>query len=744
MGIAPAPLWIWCLLLLVWALSAPARPAAQTFTDPMAGDGPWEVSADRIFHDQAADTYLAEGNVTIVRNQSTLTADRVHLDQKSRLAFAEGHVRLLQDRDELTGSRLQLHLDDETGTVTDGRIFLAANHFYITGREIRKTGPATYHVTDATATTCDGPDPDWSLTGKELQVTIEGYGRAKHAALWAKKMPLIYTPYMVFPVKTRRQTGLLTPEAEYSDRLGLRYLQPLFWAISDSTDATLFVDHMSQRGTRLGGEFRYMAGEKAQGTLMLDGFTDRRSDTGEHDTTERWGYGDDRFLRPNHDRYWLRAKVDQPLPWEMMARLDLDVVSDQDYLKTFEGGHAGFEQTRDYFRNTFGRDLDDYNDPVRVNQLNINRIWTGYTFNTDVRWYDDVVRRRRQETDTTLQQLPQVTLDGTKQRLLGSSLYYDLLSSYTYFYRETGTRGHRVDLYPRAYYPMRFFKAIFVEPSAGFRQTTWHIDRFADNAPDDRTDHYRALYDLKLDMSTGFDRVFKIDTAGHDRLKHSIRPQVVYEYIPDQDQEDLPRFDDWDRIERLNRITYSLTNTLIARAPRLPGADGQVRGPQHIYTPFTRLRLEQHFDINRHNEDHPQPFSNVLAELEITPGRYGRILADGLWSPYDGQFYAYNAGVLLRSPGGHGLRVDYRFTRETEITRSLQTIDATAVWEVSQRWQLRGKYEHNLDTSERIENGVGISYRAQCWQIDLDLKDEPGNTSVAVMVHLMGLGAFGQ
>lgn len=741
----PGYLWfVFCLLVSCGLVAA--RPAAAGQPDPAATEIPWQISADRIEYDQINDEYMAEGNVTIAREQSTLTADRVRLNQTRRLAWAEGQVRLLSGRDVLSGSRLQLHLDHETGILSDGSLFFADSHFYLTGGRILKTGPDTYEVKDATATTCDGPDPDWRITSRDVRINVEGYGSARHAALWAGQVPLIYTPYLIFPVKLRRQTGLLTPEFSYSDRKGIRYLQPLFWAISDSTDATFFIDHMSERGTRLGAEYRYMASETAKGTFMLDGFEDRRVDDGQADHSQRWGYQDDGRLRPNEDRYWFRAKVDQDLPWELTARLDLDVVSDQDYLKEFQTGHGGFNQSRDYFRNTFRRDLDDFNDPVRLNQLNLNRLWTGYTFNTDVRWYDDVVKRRQSDTDDTLQQLPQVMFDGTKKRIADSPFYFDLLSSYTHFYRQDGTRGHRTDLYPRAYYPTRLFNAFFIEPSAGIRQTAWHIDSW-DNAQHNGDGHYRAIYDLKLDTSTDFFNVFDIDLAGYDRVKHSIRPQIVYEYIPDQDQENLPRFDDWDRIEARNLITYSLTNTLIARAVRNTGTSS---GPAFTYAPFLRFRLENSFDINKHNQDHPRPFSNVLAELHVRPGRYGLVQADALWSPYDSQFYAYNAGIWLNNLRGDQIRIDYRFTRESEEFSDTATllgvhaIDISAAWMVTPRWQLRGKYERNIETGNRIESGVGISYLSQCWRVDLNYREEPGDQTFAVMVHLVGLGAFGQ
>ena len=81
------------------------------------------------------------------------------------------------------------------------------------------------------------------------------------------------------------------------------------------------------------------------------------------------------------------------VPWQLLAartgarlryveldergRLDLDWVSDQDYLTEFRQGLTGFEETRDYYRDKFGRDIDDFNDPVRTNQAVVNKNWSG-------------------------------------------------------------------------------------------------------------------------------------------------------------------------------------------------------------------------------------------------------------------------------------------------------------------------------------------------------------------------------
>ncbi|MBI5062079.1 MAG: LPS-assembly protein LptD, partial [Desulfatitalea sp.] len=620
------------------------------------------------------------------------------------------NVRLVSGKDTLTGKTLQMNLDDETGRLTEGSVFLSENHFYVSGREIEKTGPQSYRVQDASLTSCDGPAPDWHITGKELEVTVEGYGFATHAALWAKKMPLIYTPYLAFPVKLKRQSGLLTPEFGLSDRRGTEYQQPVFWAINDSTDATFFTHYMSKRGTRLGAEYRYVASDLSKGTLMADGFEDREVDDGQTENSQQWGYTDDNALRPNRDRYWVRTKVDQELPAGMSAKLDLDVVSDQDYLKEFQDGVNGFDKTRAYFLDSYGRDIDDYNDPIRKNQLNVNRLWTRYAFNADARWYDDVIKRRNDAADDTLQNLPELTLDGAKQKITGTPVYFNLLTNYTNFYREEGTRGQRADLYPRVYYPTRFFDGVFVEPSAGLRQTAWHIDAWGTDPEDDRNDYYRSIYDLKLDTSTDFYRVFDMETAGYDRLKHGIKPQLIYEYIPKQDQDETAQFDfdDLDQIEAQNLITFALTNTLTARKPR----PAEAKGPEFLYNPAMRFKLAEGFDINKHKEDDPRPFTDLKAELDLTPGRYIWLDGDALWRPYDGRFYGYNAALRLWDLRGDLLSAQYRFRQEEpeEEVNGLESIQFAAVLKLNQTLGLRGHYERNIETDRLIETGVGVFY----------------------------------
>ncbi len=738
---------LWLAAAVVPMAGAPATASAESGRTPDASSEPWHIAADSIQYNQQLDLYEAYGNVSITRQGRTLTADKVRFNQKSQDAVAEGNVRMTSDQDTLSASRLDMNLATETGELVDGSIFFHQNHVYLSGDRILKTGPQSYAAEKITVTTCDGPDPDWRITGRDLRVTIEGYGFAKHAALWAGKAPVLYTPYLFFPVKLKRQSGFLMPELGYSTRKGSRYLQPFFWAINDHNDATLFADYMSQRGVRTGLEYRYILTDSSMGTLMADGFTDLKIDDGQDDNSKLWGY-DDEPLRINTDRYWVRMKQNQDLFLGLKAKLDIDVVSDQDYLKEFDSGTGGFEASQEYYLETFGRTLDEDDDPIRMNQLNINRSWRSYSFNTNMLWYDDVVKRRNDEADDTVQELPSVSFSGIKQNLAGTPLQFDLNTVYDHFYRLNGTRGQRIDLYPRIYLPLRVFEAISFEPSAGIRWTGWQTYDEDPELTEDMDDTFsRNLYDLKLDLSTELLRIFNAGPVQDDRIKHSVIPQIVYEYTPEVDQDDLPDFDDVDRIDSENQITYSLTNLFtLRRTPALVNPSTEPR-----YISFLRFKLEQSFDINEYNEDETetgdenQPFSPILAELDLTPGRYVKLDSDARYSVYGGEIVSLNAALTLWNDRKDLLKVDYRFTRpdEDEPDDGVESIRISALVHLGARWQISGAHERNIFTNEDIETLLGVGYRSQCWGVDFEYGIEDDNQSYLVKFNLLGLGSIG-
>ena len=758
---------------------SPPYTLAQTLKELLedqSDDLPWSISADSMSYDRKASLYVGKGHVVIERGATRLTAANVIFDPDDMIAQAKGNVFLSTGDDQIVCQRMKLDLKTETGTLYQGSVFLSEGHFYIRGDKIEKTGDKSYSAEKATVTTCDNEHPDWKLTARKLNITIEGYGKATHAALWAKSIPLFYTPFFLFPVKIKRQTGLLAPRMGTSTRKGLNYEQPFFWAVNDQSDMTINYNYMEKRGHQFGLEYRYLLSPDAKGLMMFDWLDDAKVDDGIGENSDRWGYTDDtnsEQIRPNNERYWFRMKHDQPLFAGYTAKLDLDIVSDQDYLPEFKKPNTGFLRSQEVYQNFFGRDFDDYTDITRKNTLNISKTWTHYNFNAGTHWTDHVVNRNLNYNDPTVQYLPSIDFNSSKHRLDKTPLNLALNTQYTYLYRQdsigrrTATGSHRMDLYPRIYLPFSLGNYLNIEPSLGARETAWLPTNDDDPEAKENETLNRELWDARLDFSNAFYRIFKPKIGTIDRIKHDIKPKITYQYLPRVDQDEYPHFDIVDRIPSKNLITYSLTNTLTYRkqAPR-PVKDNTPNIPSFnpIYHQFARLYLEQSYDLSdgkdpykclQYNEDDDinreycgdYPFSELYGRLEATPQQFLSLDVDAKWSVYDGQFKTGNLALNMWNQRQDRLKLEYRFAERTTLPNAKdntkESFYTNAILKLTNQLSLFGLWERDLYTDTELEYGGGFIYASQCWSIEAAHTVESDDHRYFLTIELYGLGKIG-
>ncbi len=697
---------------------------------------PWHISAMSVTFDTKRKLYIAEDNVIITGGKTRLEADYAEFSNKTKDAFAQGHVILISGADSISCNAMKINLATQTGTISRGTIYIQKNNFYINGENIRKTGRFTYRADKGSITSCPGDSPDWKITGDNIKVTIEGYGFARNTVLWAKKLPVIYSPFLVFPVKTKRQTGLLFPQISSSDRKGFEYEQPLFLALSRSTDATLYADYMSDRGTKAAAEYRYVLSQNSKGTVFFDFLDDSKKDDGTS-ATKNYAF-DSTPVRTNTDRFWFRMKHDQELGDGFTARLDIDVASDEDYLQEFRNGFTGYDETKKYFEKQFGRSIDEYDDTTRKNQLNISKSWDNYSFSLNALWYDNISARRQNTEDTTLQTLPGIEFDASRQQLGSTSLFYSFDSEYRSFYRQDTTstlvKGQRADVHPRVYLPMRLGRYFYFEPYAGARQTVWHTNAFTDingNSNDFRT---REMYDLGASLSTKFIKIFSPDVKFADKIQHEVVPQIEYSFIPNIIQNDLPSFDDLDRIGERNLITWSVTNYFTAKKS-FTDAKGKNRA---AYNRFAYARLYQTYDIRKKRDGASKPFSDISLDLEFTPNNRILFETDLDWSPYDTHFHKLNSRAELKDSRGDSIQAEYRYTAGS--SESLYSrVDIALTDELTSYYSV----EKNLMEEKTIETQAGIALKKSCWTLRLFASRSGGEQTIAFLINLHGIGEFG-
>lgn len=765
-----------------WPPPSPALAADTTVTGsrmvPLDPQLPWHIEADRLHYDQARAEYIAEGDVVISKQGRSIAADVVRYSEQTAMAYAEGNVVMTAGDDVMTGAYLEFDLESEKGYLDDGVVFIRENNYHIQGNRIEKVGADLYRLDQGTVTTCDGQPPDWKISGRDIKVHEDGSGTTWNAVVYVRDLPVGYLPFVSFPARNKRQSGLLYPEIGYSDRKGFSYNQPFYWAIDDESDATFYTHYMSERGLKPGLEYRYYLTREAKGALLFDFLHDDQVDDGRGSSSDDWGYDDGSgvFFRPNHDRYWFRMSHTNPLPAGFRGHVDLDVVSDQDYLRDFKKGYMGFEETELFLKNFMGRTLDDFDDPVRTNRLQVDRRWSKAYLSAGTLLYDDV--RKGQNRKEFTQRLPVVRFNAPKQKVLDSTFFYNLQSEYDNFWRDRGFGVQRTDLWPRVYYPYGFRPYFTFEPSFGLRQTTWNqykVDE-ADAWSEDEYFH-REIYDARLALSSEVYNIYETDPEAFGKIKHSVKPELAFTYVPKVDQDSLPNIDARDRLEKRTRIGYALTNTLTSKALKVSDGEpaavdeadnrGVIRSPgEYDYHDFLRFKVAQYYDFSREVFNQPyrdvHPLSPIETKLNFYPAKIISLDSEAKYDFHEDRFDLLNGGMTLSPRKKDRLSVHYRYNQDTRKTvideyetggfveqdattkeKKVSTLSAKARIGLTERLALTGAYEYDFIYDRADSYSLGFIYESQCWTVESFFGMDEEDVAVGLRIRLHGIGEFG-
>src|SRR6185312_16343816 len=112
---------------------------------------------------------------------------------------------------------------------------------------------------DVTFTTCPANDESWNLKAKDITLdTRAKVGEARDAKINFMGVPILYLPYVSFPLGDERKSGFLFPTLGTSSRSGVMLSVPYYWNIAPNMDFTAEPFYYSRRGVDLGGDFRYL------------------------------------------------------------------------------------------------------------------------------------------------------------------------------------------------------------------------------------------------------------------------------------------------------------------------------------------------------------------------------------------------------------------------------------------------------------------------------------------------------
>ena len=672
------------LLILCSGLLLAAVPAgAGQIAAVGEGKGPVSLDADSLSYDKAADTYHATGDVRLRQGEMELRAANIVWNNTSGDAEASGGVRLTGPEGTMEGDSLSYNLGTGRGRLNNGRVFATGQNFHITGREIERLSALDYQVEGGTFTTCQGDRPSWKFGAEHFGVTLGGYARARNVLFYIKDVPVLYIPYLIYPAKTERESGLLMPRYGFSSRRGAQFSLAWYQVLARNLDATVEVDYMSKFGLGKGLEYRYALANDNQGEFHAyhvteSGRTDRYSLTGHHRGT---------------------------LPDDVHLTADVDFVSSRDYYADFG----------EYYK-IYTRDKAE-------TVIYLARNWEKVNLAGQFKYLKDL----EQPGGETLQRLPEVRLAGITQRLDGTPLFlrYDLEGDE--FWRRSGEKGARLSLRPELSTDLLSNPYFSLVPEMGYRE------RFYSTTSDDFQS--KGIFDFGARASTLFSRVYSVDGQSVHKVRHSIEPEIGYFYIPSVDQSELPEFDTLDRIGPENRIGYALTNRFTARMESENG--------ERYYHEFLYLRLSQSYDFDDFRGN-PQaaaevgkPFSPLLLEAIVRPTRLSYLDFDASYDINSGEnrLVDYNLRGSLTDTAGNSFTIDYR-NRRGELEYLAATLDTALLKPVYVRLEDR----YDFFASKALESVLGLEYRARCWSFFVTYRQRPDEEEVLLSFSLSGLG----
>lgn len=674
-------------LPLLAALAATASAADRTGLP----SGEVRLQADRLVHEQNENLLRADGNVELFWSGSRLYADMMTYLQGEGTVTASGRVKLLKDDDVLSGDSAKLQIESRTGTVDNGHMFVKKNNLHLRGVKMEKTGEQDYRLQQGSITSCDGDAPGWKFMVDDLKISMDDFATGRNAFFYLGNTPVFWMPYILFPVKTERQSGFFFPKFGNSSKKGVYLDIPYYWAISPSSDATFDLDLQSKRGVGIGVDHRYLSEAKGHGENHAYLIFDTQKDK------FRGDLGLKQQVNFSADTYW-RADVNLTLDREFYR--DYGVFSGE-YNKQYLGTTAFLTHKIDSLLATAGVDY--------INDLEAD------------------------DNRATLQKLPYLNLMGSGERIGSSSFYYSFSSSLVHMERDTGSTGQRLIVSPRLSYGRPVGEWLGARLWAGYGQRLYHVT--------DSTDadgwHGRGGAEGGASLQSELARVFEVPLGGMSRLQHRVIPELAYEFSEKQDEGDLPFFDYDDRPVAGQVMTLFLRNVLTGKT---------VKNDLPEYRDLLHLTLSQGYQLSGERRDllvladAGRPFADTRLKAEIQPLPALSIHGDLRVSPYSGSLTNASLGLDGGEAKGSSKRLGISWHHAKD---KLDYLEGRFTVTELNPFTLSAMGRYSLDKPGFLETLYSVEYKQQCWSFNVTYRERPDNNELTFNFTLAGLGPIG-
>ena len=656
------------------------------------------------------------GDVTIFQEQQTVKADRAIYDEQKSQFTAKGNVELDSKSARVTGQSIFIDEINKDFSLLDAQYQFGFNSGRGQAREFSIDNNQKLKLDGATFTTCPGDDPSWLFSSDNIFIDQEkGWGEAWNTVFKIADVPVVYIPYLTFPITDKRKSGLLFPELGSSSRFGAYYAQPIYFNFDTNLDATLTPKYMSERGLLWQSNVRYLS-ENSYNTLQLEYLNE---DKEYKDLNARYlGYW-------QHESNW---SDNWNVQWQMTK------LSDDNYISDF---NSDFHHQADTHLNNF---------------LVINYLSEKF----DV----SLLSQNMQELGphTPSYKVPLQIQSDWRIKDYGNGVLLNLNSQYSYFsHGEFEVENvNRLHLEPKLEF--QYYSPAFQFESAASYLSTFYNKKYRTETPSEDIQRnvfkFRMLSGLNFEKQTNY---FELP------VRQTFEPKVLYLYVEESDQTDIGLYDSQllkedyfalfrdntyssiDRIEALNQATIGFSSSIFDNKNK----------------ELLRLGIGQVHKFDNRSEIKGTNGGSQSSKPALAVEFFGRLSTN--WQ-MDGGFL-YNRDTEEVDTGfvsldyylakDKNVQVNHRYARDVAGIKINQT-GLFASYTFNPKWSIASSYHYDSVRDVHLDGMLGLEYRACCWsmqlsvqrQVRLDLNsteqldttDVEYDNSVGIKFRINGLG----
>mgnify|MGYP000721460590 FL=1 len=646
--------------------------------------------------------------IKVTLGLSTITAEEASYDETAGVLQIPKSV-VFENPDLIIFGESAKLLTKEKTTIIDGADYqILSIPARGTARQIRVENGANIELDEVTYSTCTSVDNSWELSAKKIVINNQsGEGKARNLVLRLKDIPIIYLPYLSFPINDQRKTGLLVPNLGRSSKRGLEISLPYYWNLAPNIDLTTTPTLMAKRGVQLSAELRFLTAIQG-GITQIDYLPN-----------------DDIYKK---DRTYIshRQTINLPSNWRM--KLNGEYASDNSYFEDLTGTMSSTSRTH----------------LLREIQLeHYSENWIMEIGMDHYQMIDDSII----DEEKPYRRLPYFNFSGMwGNKALG--LNYALDSEVVFFDKPETISGSRFHVMPEVSAPLNF-NGIKITPSMAMDFTKYNLHTANDNSHSmSSVSPERAVPIYSLDLTGVFQKTWK-----NGRYLQTLEPRILRVYIPYRNQDDFPIFDTivpdmngiqlfrknryvgQDRLGDTSQISYGITTKVVDanNGNSLFGLTlGQIR-----YFKDRKVALPSESKLT-------QDSSGYMAMMNMKINKNWSVKLGHMWNTHSNTSMKTTARFQYKSKQSEIFNVAYRYRRNM-----LKQLDASFSWPVRDHWNVVGRYNYSILDRKVLEQFVGLEYESCCWGIrvisrkHLAYRNGDTDTSFSIEFVFKGLSDIG-